>query len=92
MIFQDTLLPILESLPYGLGSFTRYNKRGWGYYDKYKIHQQYGKIFAHVTPAEIEVYIAEPSVSEQVLVTRKKEFVKPTEMVRKYSSRWARYL
>ena len=86
VVFQDALIPVFEKLPLRLGGFTRYSRRGWGFFDKYKMHQQHGKVFAHVTPTEIEVYVADPMVSDQVLDTRKRGFVKPTEMVGKDAS------
>ncbi|KUL83713.1 hypothetical protein ZTR_07518 [Talaromyces verruculosus] len=41
MIFQKHLVPLLTKLPFGLGSFTRYNTMSWWFTEKHRIHQQY---------------------------------------------------
>lgn len=76
LVFQRSLKPILLKLPFGLGGFVRYNSLSWIFDDKYRMHQDYGTIFIHVTPGMNELHIADPGVNQQVFA-RKRDFEKP---------------
>ncbi|KAF4637518.1 hypothetical protein G7Y89_g575 [Cudoniella acicularis] len=69
-----------KKLPFGLGSFTRYNKPAWNYYDKFNMHTEYGKIFLHVTPGGNALFVADAAASD-IILSRRKEFLKPIEML-----------
>ena len=65
LLLYRTLVPILKSLPYGLGSWVRVNYPSWNLEDKYQIHSELGDIFGCAYPDEIAVYVADPiAVSE----------------------------
>ncbi|KAH7063432.1 cytochrome P450 monooxygenase-like protein [Macrophomina phaseolina] len=80
MIFQDLLIPILDKLGVDTESALKLTKRSWNFHDRYQMHQKYGKAFAHATPSEVEIYVADPASSDELLA-RKKDFVKPMDMV-----------
>ena len=52
---------------------------GWPFDDKDALHQELGPIFTIVTPAGLEVTIADPQVTHAVFAKRK-EFIKPAVM------------
>ena len=75
-LVQSRVIPLLKLLPFGLGSFTRYNRVAWTYYDKYHLHQEVGDVFVHVNPGETELYIANAETVYEVCA-RKRDFPKP---------------
>ena len=83
ILVQPVLAPILAKLPFGLGSFTRYNTLSWFYGDKYRMHEEYGKVFMHVTPGENELHVADPSVNQQIF-SRRRDFEKPEWILREF--------
>ncbi|KAH6670774.1 cytochrome P450 monooxygenase-like protein [Halenospora varia] len=80
LALQSFLRRPLQSLPFGLGSFVRYNRQGWNYNDKFKMHAEHGKIFIHVTPGGNEMFVADAAASDQIL-SRRKDFLKPIDML-----------
>lgn len=78
-LFNRRLLPWLQLLPWGLSDLFRYNYIGWGFDDKYYAHEKLGDLFVHVTPNEIEVYVADARAADAI-TSRRKEFPKPTAM------------
>lgn len=60
--------------------FLRCNIAGWNYDDKFKIHEDLGKVFVHVTPQGSELFVADASAMDRIL-SRKKEFIKPIGML-----------
>ena len=85
ILTQSLLLPLIRKLPWSLGSWTRYNQRGWLFRDKYRMHAELGDAWMHVTPLNKTVYIADATACQQVY-TRKDDFVKPTHMFRRSSA------
>lgn len=79
VISQKLFLPLITHLPFGLGAFTRYNVRGWVYYDKYKMHAELGDAWINVTPGENMLFIADPDAANDVF-SRRKDFVKPLRL------------
>lgn len=79
VISQKLFLSLIKNLPFGLGSFSRYNVRGWVYYDKYKMHAELGDAWLNVTPGENMLYIADPDAAIDVF-SRRKDFVKPLRL------------
>ncbi|CAN8096634.1 unnamed protein product [Discula destructiva] len=76
IIFQKPLVPLLVKLPFGLGAWTRYNTMSWYFTDKYRVHEEYGKVFLKVSPDWIELHSADPEVNAQIFA-RRKDFEKP---------------
>lgn len=79
VISQKLFLPLIKHLPFGLGAFTRYNVRGWVYYDKYKMHAELGDAWINVTTGENMLFIADPDAANDVF-SRRKDFVKPLRL------------
>lgn len=52
---------------------------GWPFDDKDALHKELGPIFTIVTPAGLEITVADPHVTNAVCVKRK-EFIKPAVM------------
>ena len=75
-LLQSRVIPLLKLLPFGLGSFTRYNRVAWTYYDKYRLHKELGDVFIHVSPGETELYISNAETIYEVC-SRKRDFPKP---------------
>ncbi|KAL8904565.1 MAG: hypothetical protein Q9207_003184 [Kuettlingeria erythrocarpa] len=51
------VVPLFERIPFGTGSFTRYNWRGWEFADKSKSHAELGDVFVVVTPGRNWLYL-----------------------------------
>lgn len=86
MLLQPVLIPVLERL---LGADTvdewlKLTKRSWNFHDRYRMHERYGKVFAHATPSDIEVFVADAAASDELLA-RKRDFLKPMHMVRTFA-------
>jgi len=80
LVLQRTVVPLLGRLPFNLCRWTKFNRYGWIFEDKFKIHQDLGKIFVHVTPAGNELQVADAAVCDQILF-RRKDFVKPIKLL-----------
>lgn len=78
---QKPLRPFLENLPFGLGSFVRYSHLSWFFDDKYRMHEEHGKIFMVVTPGMNELHSVDPDVNSQIL-SRRKDFEKPEKILK----------
>lgn len=87
MFTQPVLLPWLKRLPFGLGSFTRYNRRGWGYMDRCQLHLELGDAFVHVTPDDNWLYLSDADAVTEVL-SRRRDFVKPVHIYSKILLLW----
>lgn len=75
------ILRLLKSLPFCLGKWGRCTYMGWSFDDKYALHKELGLAFTLVTPSLNEVWIADPDAAHVVL-SRRKEYIKPAEMYR----------
>ena len=70
------ILPLLKSLPFGLGKWARCAYPGWNFEDKYELHKELGGAFTLVTPTVNEWWIADPDAAYAILSARK-DFIKP---------------
>jgi hypothetical protein len=59
--------------------FLRILQLNWPFLEKYAIFEDYGDVFAIVTPASCELFIADSMAAKQIL-TRKKDFPKPLDL------------
>ena len=81
VLFQRFLLPIVRILPFGIGAWTRYNRRGWLFYDKFRMHADLGDAWLHVTPGTLTLYLGNASACQEVYA-RKDDFTRPTHILR----------
>lgn len=79
--FQKPLGPLLAKLPFGLGNWIRYNKLSWFFDDKYRMHEEHGKVFLHVTPGMNELHSIDPETNAQIFA-RRKDFEKPEKILK----------
>ena len=84
VLFHKNLISLLKSLPWGLGNFTRYNKLGWTYDDKYRIHEELGDAFIVVNPSQNDLYVAEAGAIDAI-TARRKDFTKPAAMYSEFN-------
>jgi hypothetical protein len=62
--------------------FVRILRPQWVFREKHAIFEKYGDVFAIVTPAGCEIYIADSKAASQILM-RKKDFPKPLDFASK---------
>lgn len=55
LVLSPLLGPLLLKLPFGLGSWVRYNRYMWVWEEKATVFQEKGKMFVVVTPAKVQV-------------------------------------
>ncbi|KAL9594941.1 MAG: hypothetical protein Q9219_006747 [cf. Caloplaca sp. 3 TL-2023] len=79
VIIEPTLWRLLDLLPLDWGSFGRYSRRGWHFYDKADSHLHYGPVWALVTPRDVYVYLADPCAIVDVF-QRREDFLRPSKM------------
>ncbi|KIW22481.1 uncharacterized protein PV07_12365 [Cladophialophora immunda] len=79
MLTKDRLIPVFTSLPWGLGEWAARAEVGWTFYQRYSVHAKYGEAFTIVSPGTNEIYIAEPSATEDIM-RRRNDFIKDPAM------------
>ena len=80
MIVDKTFIPLFKSLPFGSGTFTRYNWRGWEFEDKNKSHLELGDVFIAVTPGKNWLYLCNAEALLDVF-HRRADFSRPLELL-----------
>jgi hypothetical protein len=82
MMLVRHVMPLLESLPFGSGYFTRFCYTGWEFKDKSRAHVELGDAFTSVTPGKNWVYLCNAeAVNEIIRRERQGEFARPVEML-----------
>ena len=71
--------------------FLRILRPNWPFLEKHTIFKDYGDVFAIVTPARCELFIADPSAAKQIL-RRKKDFPKPLDLTSRSNLNLVGYL
>ncbi|KAL2038881.1 hypothetical protein N7G274_008403 [Stereocaulon virgatum] len=79
IVDKKIFIPLFERLPFGSGTFTRYNWRGWEFQDKNKSHLEKGDIFVVVTPGRNWLYLCNAEALLDVF-QRRAEFPRPLEL------------
>jgi hypothetical protein len=59
--------------------FLRILRPNWTFLEKHAVFEEYGDVFALVTPADCELFIADSNVASQILM-RKRDFPKPLDL------------
>lgn len=77
--FFPATIPILKSLPWGLGSWAEYSNFGWTFQAGYAVHQKYGDAFLVVSPGMVELFLADAAAIDAV-TSRRRDFLKPIKM------------
>lgn len=73
---EPLVFRIIDSLPFSLGTFGRYGRRGWHFLDKAASHLELGDSFALVTRRETFLHICDPDAINDVFA-RRQDFVRP---------------
>lgn len=55
LLTQKYVAPIINQAPFGIGSWTRFTKRGWLWKDHEKMQQEMGKVWVQVSPRGLDV-------------------------------------
>lgn len=55
LLTQKYVAPIIYQAPFGIGSWTRFTKRGWLWKDHEKMQQEMGKVWVQVSPRGLDV-------------------------------------
>ncbi|KAH0848926.1 hypothetical protein AYO21_08742 [Fonsecaea monophora] len=79
LLTKERLIPLVTSLPWGLGEWATRAEVGWTFYQRYSVHAKYGEAFTIVSPGTNEIYIADPSAVEDLL-RRRNDFIKDPAM------------
>ncbi|KIW93477.1 uncharacterized protein Z519_06082 [Cladophialophora bantiana CBS 173.52] len=79
MFTKDRLIPIISSLPWGLGEWASRAEVGWTFYQRYSVHAKYGEAFTIVSPGTNEIYLADPAATEDIM-RRRNDFIKDPAM------------
>lgn len=72
-------IPLFQRVPFGTGTFTRFNWRGWEFADKYKSHMEMGDVFMIVTPGRNWLYVCDPQALADIF-QRRSDFPRPLEI------------
>jgi cytochrome P450 len=79
LLTKDRLKPIISRLPFGLGEWADRAEVGWTFYPRFSVHAKYGQAFTIVSPGTNEVYMAEPTATEDIL-RRRNDFIKDPDV------------
>lgn len=79
LVDKKIFIPLFSRLPFGSGSFTRYNWRGWEFADKCKSHLEMGDVFMLVTPGRNWLYVCNAESLVDVF-QRRVGFPRPLEL------------
>lgn len=74
------IIAIAKRLPFGSGTWTRYQWRGWEIPDRYRAHQELGDAFIFVTPGNSWLQLCDAEACADVF-RRRDDFPRPVEMV-----------
>jgi hypothetical protein len=78
IITQKRLIPLFKALPFGLGNWVVYSGFGSMFSNRYRLHAKHGPAFLVVTPKEINLYIGDAEVVEDIL-SKRKDLIKAEE-------------
>lgn len=84
IIIGKYLIPLFERLPFGNGTFTRFNRHGWQTRDNGKAHLDLGDAFITVTPGKNWLYVCNAEALTDIF-RRGSDFPRTLESVGKTS-------
>jgi hypothetical protein len=79
IVDKKIFITIFERLPFGSGTFTRYNWGGWEFGDKFKSNLEMGDVFMLVTPGRNWPYICNAETLNDIF-QRRFDFPRPLEL------------
>ena len=82
IVFEPFVFHILESLPFRLGNFSCYGRRGWHFHEKAASDIDLGDAWTLVTPRETFLHICDPDAINEVF-TRRQDFVRSIQLYNK---------
>jgi cytochrome P450 len=75
LLTKHWIIPIASALPFGWGEWAARAEMGWTYGPKFSVHARHGEAFCIVNPTYIEVLLAEPAATDDLL-RRRNDFIK----------------
>lgn len=87
LAMEPLFFGMIDRLPFDLGTFKRYGRRGWHFRDKARSHVELGDVFALVTPRETFLHVAESGAIVDIF-SRRMDFLRPVQLY----SEWPSYL
>lgn len=82
IIIEPYVWRVLDRIPVDWGTFGRYSRRGWHFYDKAGSHLRYGPAWALATPRDVYVYVADPTAIVDIF-HRRGDFLRPSKIYSK---------
>ena len=77
--FDRRVISLLKHVPFGPGTFTRYNWRAWDFFDKNRAHLELGDVFIMVSPGKNWMYVSEAEALTDIF-KRRRDFPRPLEL------------
>ena len=78
LITDRKIVQLVRRIPFGSGTFTRFNWRGWEIWDRYRAHQQLGDAIFFVTPGKNYLQICDAEAVSEIF-QRRADFCRPPE-------------
>ena len=78
LIIDKNIVQLFRRVPFGSGTFTRFNWRGWEIWDRYRAHQQLGDAIFFVTPGKNYLQLCDAKAVSEIF-QRRADFLRPPE-------------
>ena len=78
LIIDRKVAQLVRRIPFGPGTFTRFNWRGWEIWDRYRAHQQLGDAIFFVTPGKNYLQLCDAEAVSEIF-QRRGDFPRPPE-------------
>ena len=85
MIVDRKIVSLARRLPFGSGTFTRFNWREWEIWDRYRAHEELGDAIMLVTPGKNYLQLCDAEAVSDIL-QRRMDFPRPPEATGKSST------
>lgn len=85
MIIDRKVVQWVRHIPFGSGTFTRFNWRGWEIWDRYRAHQELGDGIIFVTPGKNYLQLCDAEAVSEIF-QRRVDFPRPPESTGKNST------
>jgi len=82
MIIDRKVVQLVRRIPFGSGTFTRFNWRGWEIWDRYRAHQELGDGIIFVTPGKNYLQLCDAEAVSEIF-QRRVDFPRPPEVTGK---------